>query len=176
VSETVGRKKVAQELNEQGYKTKSWTTKKGKERVGTEWNTAQVYRLLNNRLYIGEIAYKGNNYPGEHESLIKNRRTSAIFATAFCGSNLVPDTLTDNFPFILGKGDQDSQKHSTRMERPALQRLLADIDAGKIDVIVVYKIDRLSRSLLDFMKMIELFNEKEVSFVSVTQPVEPHSD
>ncbi len=55
------------------------------------------------------------------------------------------------------------------MERPALQRLLADIDANKIDVIVVYKIDRLSRSLLDFMKMIERFNEKEVSFVSVTQ-------
>jgi len=55
------------------------------------------------------------------------------------------------------------------MERPALRRLLADIDAGKIDVIVVYKIDRLSRSLLDFMKMIELFNEKGISFVSVTQ-------
>ena len=63
-------KKVAQELNEQGYKTKSWTTKKGKERVGTEWNTAQVYRLLNNRLYIGEIAYKGKNYPAEHDALI----------------------------------------------------------------------------------------------------------
>jgi site-specific DNA recombinase len=45
------------------------------------------------------------------------------------------------------------------MERPALHRLLADIDAGKIDVIVVYKIDRLSRSLLDFMKMIEVFDE-----------------
>ena len=55
------------------------------------------------------------------------------------------------------------------MERPGLQRLLADVDAGKVDVIVVYKIDRLSRSLLDFMKMIERFNQKGVSFVSVTQ-------
>ena len=55
------------------------------------------------------------------------------------------------------------------MERPGLQRLLSDLDAGKVDVIVVYKIDRLSRSLLDFMKMIERFNQKEVSFVSVTQ-------
>ena len=55
------------------------------------------------------------------------------------------------------------------MERPGVQRLLADVDAGKVDVIVVYKIDRLSRSLLDFMKMIERFNEKGVSFVSVTQ-------
>jgi site-specific DNA recombinase len=55
------------------------------------------------------------------------------------------------------------------MERPALRRLLADIDAGQVDLIVVYKIDRLSRSLLDFMKMIEVFNAKGVSFVSVTQ-------
>ncbi len=57
----------------------------------------------------------------------------------------------------------------SNMERPGLQRLLADMDAGKVDVIVVYKIDRLSRSLLDFMKMIERFNEKGISFVSVTQ-------
>ena len=57
----------------------------------------------------------------------------------------------------------------SNMERPGLQRLLADVDAGKVDVIVVYKIDRLSRALLDFMKMIERFNEKGVSFVSVTQ-------
>jgi site-specific DNA recombinase len=55
------------------------------------------------------------------------------------------------------------------MERPGLQKLLADIDAGKVDVIVVYKIDRLSRSLLDFMHMIETFNAQGVSFVSVTQ-------
>ena len=57
----------------------------------------------------------------------------------------------------------------SNMERPGLQRLLADMDAGKVDLIVVYKIDRLSRSLLDFMKMIERFNEKGISFVSVTQ-------
>jgi DNA invertase Pin-like site-specific DNA recombinase len=57
------------------------------------------------------------------------------------------------------------------MERPGLQRLLVDIDAGKIDVIVVYKIDRLSRALLDFTKMVEMFNEAGVSFVSVTQQI-----
>lgn len=55
------------------------------------------------------------------------------------------------------------------MERPGLRKLLADIEDGKVDVIVVYKIDRLSRSLLDFMHMIEMFNTKGVSFVSVTQ-------
>jgi DNA invertase Pin-like site-specific DNA recombinase len=53
------------------------------------------------------------------------------------------------------------------MDRPALKRLLADIAAGKIDVIVVYKVDRLSRSLSDFAKMVEIFDSNNVSFVPV---------
>lgn len=55
------------------------------------------------------------------------------------------------------------------MDRPALKRLLADIEAGKVDCIVVYKVDRLSRSLMDFAKMLEVFERKSVAFVSVTQ-------
>lgn len=55
------------------------------------------------------------------------------------------------------------------MERPALQRLLADIEAGKIDCVLVYKVDRLSRSLLDFTRIMEVFDKAGVSFVSVTQ-------
>jgi DNA invertase Pin-like site-specific DNA recombinase len=55
------------------------------------------------------------------------------------------------------------------MERPALQRLLADIDAGKIDVVVVYKVDRITRSLSDFARIVEVFDRRGVSFVSVTQ-------
>jgi site-specific DNA recombinase len=55
------------------------------------------------------------------------------------------------------------------IERPAFQRLLADIEAGKIDVVVVYKVDRLSRSLLDFAKLMERFGTAGTSFVSVTQ-------
>jgi DNA invertase Pin-like site-specific DNA recombinase len=55
------------------------------------------------------------------------------------------------------------------LERPALKRLLADVRAGKIDVIVVYKIDRLSRSMLDFLNLVELFERHGVTFVSVTQ-------
>ncbi len=55
------------------------------------------------------------------------------------------------------------------LERPALQRLLGDIEHGLIDVIVVYKVDRLSRALSDFAKLVELFDRKAVSFVSVTQ-------
>ena len=55
------------------------------------------------------------------------------------------------------------------VERPALQRLLVDIASGKVDVVVVYKIDRLSRALADFARMVELFDRHDVSFVSVTQ-------
>ncbi|HEY7310277.1 MAG TPA: recombinase family protein [Gemmataceae bacterium] len=55
------------------------------------------------------------------------------------------------------------------MERPALQRLLADIHAGKIDAVICYKVDRLSRSLLDFARMMETFEKYGVSFVSITQ-------
>jgi len=55
------------------------------------------------------------------------------------------------------------------LERPALKRLLADIKAGRVDVVVVYKIDRLSRSLMDFAKLVEVFERNDVTFVSVTQ-------
>ena len=55
------------------------------------------------------------------------------------------------------------------MERPALQALLADIDTGRIDIVVVYKVDRLTRSLADFAKLVEQFDKHDVSFVSVTQ-------
>jgi site-specific DNA recombinase len=55
------------------------------------------------------------------------------------------------------------------MERPALRRLLADISQGLVDVVVVYKVDRLTRSLADFAKMVEVFDARGVSFVAVTQ-------
>jgi site-specific DNA recombinase len=55
------------------------------------------------------------------------------------------------------------------LERPALQRLLDDIKARKVDVVVVYKVDRLTRALADFAKIVEIFDAQKVSFVSVTQ-------
>jgi site-specific DNA recombinase len=55
------------------------------------------------------------------------------------------------------------------MDRPALQRLLADIEAGRIDCVLVYKVDRLSRSLLDFGRLMEVFDKHHIAFVSVTQ-------
>ena len=69
----------------------------------------------------------------------------------------------------VGDGYDDGGFSGGNVERPALRRLLADIEAGRVDIIVVYKIDRLTRSLPDFAKLVEVFDRRGVSFVSVTQ-------
>src|SRR5271169_5619182 len=63
----------------------------------------------------------------------------------------------------------DGAYSGASLDRPALQNLLAEIRAAKIDIVVVYKVDRLTRSLSDFAKLVELFDQHCVSFVSVTQ-------
>jgi DNA invertase Pin-like site-specific DNA recombinase len=70
---------------------------------------------------------------------------------------------------LLPRHYDDAGLSGGTLNRPALRCLLDDIDAGRVDVIVVYKVDRLTRSLTDFAKLVELFDEHEVSFVSVTQ-------
>src|SRR5246127_1528334 len=69
----------------------------------------------------------------------------------------------------LRAGYDDGGFSGARMDRPALQRLLADIAAGGVDIVVVYKIDRLTRSLADFAKIVEILDARGASFVSVTQ-------
>src|SRR4051812_10266318 len=69
----------------------------------------------------------------------------------------------------LPQAYDDGGLSGATMDRPALQQLLADIQAGRVDVVVCYKVDRLTRSLADFAKIVEIFDAKGVSFVSVTQ-------
>src|SRR3954464_4425799 len=69
----------------------------------------------------------------------------------------------------LAQSYDDGGLSGATMDRPALRQLLADIQAGKVDVVVCYKVDRLTRSLADFAKIVEIFDAKGVSFVSVTQ-------
>lgn len=69
----------------------------------------------------------------------------------------------------LPTGYDDGGFSGGNMERPALKALLSDIKAGKVDVVVVYKIDRLTRSLMDFSRIVDVFDEAGVSFVSITQ-------
>jgi site-specific DNA recombinase len=74
----------------------------------------------------------------------------------------------EGWRLIPGRYD-DGAFSGASLERPALQQLLADVRAGSIDIVLVYKVDRLTRSLADFAKLIELFDAHGVSFVSVTQ-------
>lgn len=70
---------------------------------------------------------------------------------------------------LVSKRYDDPAYSGGNLERPALRQLLKDIDVGLIDILVVYKIDRLTRSLADFAKLVEIFDAKSVSFVAVTQ-------
>src|SRR3984893_16968140 len=70
---------------------------------------------------------------------------------------------------LVGTRYDDGGYSGGNLERPALQHLIADIRAGRIDIVVVYKVDRLTRSLADFARLVELFDAEAVSFVSVTQ-------
>ena len=92
-------------------------------------------------------------------SLDAQREACAAYITSqrHEGWTLVPD-LYDDGGFSGGS-----------MERPGLKRLLADIEAGRVDVIVVYKVDRLTRSLADFAKIVDVLDTKGASFVSITQ-------
>jgi site-specific DNA recombinase len=70
---------------------------------------------------------------------------------------------------LVNAAYDDGGLSGATMERPALQRLMVDLNQEMIDVVVVYKVDRLTRSLADFAKMVEAFDAHGVSFVSVTQ-------
>ncbi|GHT96207.1 hypothetical protein FACS1894122_14360 [Alphaproteobacteria bacterium] len=82
--------------------------------------------------------------------------------------NYVASQTHENWK-LISKHYDDGGFSGGNMDRPALKELFADIEAGLVDTVVVYKIDRLSRSLFDFAKIIDLFDKYNVSFVSVTQ-------
>ena len=91
---------LARQLNEQGHATKSWTTRKGKERKGSPWNKAHLYRLFHNRAYLGQVTHKGNAYKGEHPAIIEQ-------------------ALWDKVHSILEKNHR-ARAASTKAETPAL--------------------------------------------------------
>ncbi len=93
---------------------------------------------------------------------------NSLDAQREAGENYVASQRSEGWTLVPDYYD-DGGISGGHLERPALQRLLKDIQNGLIDVVVVYKVDRLSRSLTDFAKLIELFDKHKVSFVSVTQ-------
>jgi site-specific DNA recombinase len=84
-----------------------------------------------------------------------------------CGS-FIASQRSEGWVALPAKYDDGGVSGGT-LDRPALKRLLADIECGLVDVVVVYKIDRLSRALMDFAKLVEVFDRNGVTFVSVTQ-------
>lgn len=114
-----------------------------------------------------------------------DRRRCAIYTRKSTDEGLDQDFNTLDAQREAGEAYIASQRHQgweslldryddggftgANVERPALQRLMADIEEGKIDAVVVYKVDRLSRSLLDFARLVEVFDRHGVAFVSVTQ-------
>lgn len=97
----------------------------------------------------------------QFNSLDAQRDSAEAYIESQCGEGWV----------CLPERYDDGGYSGGNMERPALKRLLSDVEAGKIDVIVVYKIDRLSRSIMDFGRIAELLEQQSVSFVSVTQHI-----
>ncbi|MBP7709878.1 MAG: recombinase family protein [Rickettsiales bacterium] len=93
---------------------------------------------------------------------------NSIDAQRLSGENFIASQVGKGWVLVDEHYDDGGYSGGT-LERPALKRLFRDIEENKIDCVVIYKIDRLSRSLFDFQKIIELFDQKKVSFASVTQ-------
>ncbi|WP_413431654.1 recombinase family protein [Crateriforma spongiae] len=93
---------------------------------------------------------------------------NSLDAQREAGENFIASQSQEGWTIIQTRYD-DGGYSGGNVDRPAMKRLLDDIATDKIDCVVVYKVDRLSRSLLDFAKIMESFDEKGVSFVSVTQ-------
>ena len=93
---------------------------------------------------------------------------NSLDAQREAGEAYIRSQASEGWRVIATRYDDGGYSGGT-MERPGLQRLLADVDAGLIDVVVVYKIDRLTRSLADFARIVETFDAHAASFVSVTQ-------
>ena len=93
---------------------------------------------------------------------------NSLDAQREAGESYIKSQKHEGWEILLEKYD-DGGYSGGNIERPGLKQLMADIAAGKIDIVVVYKVDRLSRSLCDFAKLIEIFDTNKVSFVSVTQ-------
>jgi site-specific DNA recombinase len=93
---------------------------------------------------------------------------NSLDAQREAGEAYVRSQSAEGWRLVATRYDDGGYSGGT-MERPALKTLLADVDAGRIDIVVVYKIDRLTRSLPDFARIVERFDARGVSFVSVTQ-------
>jgi DNA invertase Pin-like site-specific DNA recombinase len=133
--------------------------RKPRTRDGISLNWGALLRKASLRCAIYTRVSTENGLEQEFNSLDNQREASEAYVRSHAheGWKLIRD------------GYDDGGFSGGSMDRPALAKLLDDVRARKIDVIVVYKVDRLTRSLADFAKLVDLFDEHDVSFISVTQ-------
>ena len=144
--------------------------------TGTRWNGPRFFGLRD-KPTKGALSMKAGSVKARSaaRSIPGSRPTrgSSRTSTRSTPSMMPPRPISAAKPMpagpCCGAKYDDGGFSGGNTDRPALQRLLEDVRAGKIDVIVVYKVDRLTRSLADFAKLVELFDQHNVSFVSVTQ-------
>lgn len=130
---------------------------KRERKTETEASGSQTISHLRCAIYTRKSSDEGLNQ--EFNSLDAQRESAEAFIFSQRGDGLV--ALPEHY--------DDGGFSGGNLDRPALERLLADIRGGAVDCVVVYKVDRLSRSLIDFARIIEVFEKHNVSFVSVTQ-------
>ena len=92
---------LVRELNEKGHTTKAWTTKKGVKRPGRPWNTGNIYKLLDNPIYVGRVRHKDKTYPGEHKAIIERSLWDEARAARSDGSVLRNDKARTRIPALL---------------------------------------------------------------------------
>ena len=130
---------------------------------GNELERIQILQFMKNGKILRCAVYTRKSVS---EGLEKDFNT--LVAQREAGENYIRSQKHEGW-IAVDKHYDDGGFSGGNMERPALRELFDDIENGRIDIVVVYKVDRLSRSLMDFAKIIELFEKHDVSFVSVTQ-------
>src|ERR1700730_1226085 len=124
------------------------------------WRSGVMYKSIPNvrcAIYTRKTTEEGLDQDFNSLHAQREAAEAYIISQKHLGWTLVPNHYDDG-GFTGGN-----------LDRPALKQLLEDIDARRIDCILVYKVDRLSRSLLDFARLVDRFDQRSVSFVSVTQ-------
>jgi predicted site-specific integrase-resolvase len=132
-----------------------------REEGGQEERVPAMSDVLKRRLRCAVYTRKSTDegLDQEYNSIDAQRDTGHAYIASQRAEGWIP--VADDY--------DDPAYSGGNMDRPALKRLLADIEAGKVDVVVIDKIDRLTRSLAYFSKMVEVFERYGVSFVSITQ-------
>jgi hypothetical protein len=140
--------------------------------TGTRWNGLLFFGLKNRQAVVMKKPVvrklRCAVYTRKSSEAGLEQEFNSLDAQRLAREAYIASQKTEGWLLVPDHADDGGISGAT-LEHPALKRLLADIEAQRIDVVVVYKIDRLSRALMDFSRLVEIFDRNSVTFVSVTQ-------